>query len=101
MELQQILDLPVFRSDLDEGESVTIRECLFDILKMVLEETECFDDKRPWGYSGWVYDLYAPLIKHNLIPGKLDEDGYIENVDEEKAIKFVTEKIIKPIFYAK
>jgi hypothetical protein len=37
--------------------------------------------------------LYKPLIKHNIVDGKLDEDGYIEDIDKEHA-EFVIKKCI-------
>ena len=51
------------------------------LLSTLFQETECFNGKRPFGNSGWEYDLYKPLIKAGAMPGTIDEDGYIDECD--------------------
>jgi hypothetical protein len=96
MELNEILALPVMRRDLDE--EISIRQYLYDLMSTLWTETDGFDGKRPFGNSGWDYEVYASLIKHGLIPGSLDEDGYIEKMDEVEANNFVINNILKPLF---
>ena len=75
------LDLRFYCHDLD-GE-VSIRDYLTTLLLRVWDEGESFSGKRPFGNSGWEYDLYKPLIAANVIKGELDEDGYIDGVDDK------------------
>jgi len=77
--------------DLDK--EVTIKEYFKALLKTLWMENECFSGKRPFGNSGWDYDVYACLIKHGAISGSLDEDGYVKEFDTDQADKFVLEYI--------
>jgi hypothetical protein len=85
------LDLKFRCMDFD-GE-ITIREYLKKLLVTLWDEQEGFSGKRPFGNSGWEWDVYKPLIEAKLIPGKLDEDGLIDEVDEKKAHSFVRKLI--------
>jgi len=76
---------PVLDLELEEGNdagAATIREYLTMLLHMVWDEGEGFNGKRPFGNSGWEYDLLVPLVKAGLIHGTFDEDGYVEQVDD-------------------
>jgi len=84
-----ILDLPL----VDQSKASTIREYLKIMLIALMTEEESFSGKRPLGDSGWIYDLYSPLIKAGLIKGSFDADGYLEEVDEKKALKILVEAI--------
>lgn len=57
----------------DAGAS-TIREYLGALLSAVWSEGESFSGKRPFGNSGWEYELYAALVTAGALKG--DEDGY-------------------------
>ncbi len=89
------IDLEIYSSDLDE--TMTIREYFKRLLTQLWMDGECFDGKRPFGNSGWQYDVYAALIKHGIIKGKLDSDGYIDELNEYKAQQFIIEKLIKEL----
>jgi hypothetical protein len=52
--------------DCDAGANITVRDYLFELLIAVWDEGESFSGKRPFGNSGWEYDLYAPLIQAGL-----------------------------------
>lgn len=82
------------RFDSDAGENLTVREYFRVLLSTVWEEGEGFSGKRPFGNSGWEYDLYAPLIRGGFIPGRLDEDGFVELVDEKIGRQFVHQLIL-------
>lgn len=97
MELNEILELPVN----NDGEEMTIRSFLYELLSMVITEQEQFDGKRPWGNSSWIFNLYKTLIQAKLINGSFDDDGYVENINELEAEKFVINHIIKPFFQIK
>jgi hypothetical protein len=96
MELNEILTLPVMRTDLDK--EISIKQYLYDLISTLWMEGEGFDGKRPFGNSGWEYEIYATLIKHQLISGELDEDGYVKDMNDDEANKFVLTRIIQPLF---
>ena len=48
-------------------------------------EEEGFSGKRPFGNSGWKWEIYTALVSAKVVDGKLDEDGYIEEVDFPEA----------------
>ena len=82
---EEVLDLRT-----DEGQ--TIREYLHSLLKTLWEEEEGFSGKRPFGNSGWTFDLYIPLIRSGLITGDI-EDGYINTVDEKRGHEIIAKLI--------
>jgi len=61
---------------------VTARQYLKKLLTAVLMDGESFSGKRPFGNSGWEYELAIPLIKAEAMAGTIDEDGYAQDVDE-------------------
>jgi hypothetical protein len=92
--LQGALEL---RFDSDAGDNITIRDYLRILLETVWEEREGFSGKRPFGNSGWEYDLYEPLVRGGYVAGNLDEDEYIEVVDRQVADAYVLQ-LIKAAF---
>ena len=81
MTYQEMLNLPCRCN----GEMGTIRDYLRQLLITLWREEEGFSGKRPFGNSGWQYDVYLPLIKAGLISGQVDEDGYITELDNDGA----------------
>lgn len=96
MTLDEILALPIKRRDIDE--EITIRQYFYDLMSALWTELEDFDGKRPFGNSDWEYEVYASLIRHELIPGAFDENGYIKEVDSAQANAFVLKNILQPLF---
>jgi hypothetical protein len=96
MELNEILALTTMRHDLNE--EITLRQYFYDLMSTLWCEGEGFNGKRPFGNSGWDYDIYVPLIKAGLITGSLDEDGYIKEMNDEEANDFVLKNILQPLF---
>lgn len=96
MELNEILALTTVRHDL--GEEITLRQYFYDLMSTLWCEGEGFNGKRPFGNSGWDYDIYVPLIKAGLITGSLDEDGYIEEMNDDEGSAFVLKNILQPLF---
>jgi len=90
MTKHQALDLRMCDND---AQAKTIRQYFKLLLIRLIEEKEGFSGKHPFGNSGWAYDLYAPLIKANIITGEFDSDGFVERVNEEKADKLLIELI--------
>lgn len=98
MENKTLLDALEIRFDSDAGKNITIRHYLFSLISVLWKEQECFSGKRPFGNSGWDYDLYVPLIKNGFLAGEIDEDGYIENIDDKAAHEYVS-RLIHAAFY--
>lgn len=71
----------------DAGGDMTLREYLGALLTELWSDREGFGGKRPFGNSGWEYDIYRVLIREGAVAGTLDDDGYIEEigVDAKKA----------------
>lgn len=80
------------------GEFVTVREWFIRLFSQLWIEGEGFNGKRPFGNSGWNFELYAVLIKNNIIAGKLDEYGYVEDINTDEAKEFVLKTLIQQIF---
>jgi hypothetical protein len=78
----------------DLGKTLTVRQYLIELLATLWSEGESFSGKRPFGNSGWEYDVFVPLIKAGHIPGSVDEDGYVEDVDGASASAFVAALIM-------
>jgi hypothetical protein len=85
-----VLDLPMGEND---AQAATIREYLIALLEALWDEQDGFDGKRPFGNSGWDCDLLVPLIRAGLIDGRLDEDGYIEEIDDNGGEHLIAEAI--------
>lgn len=81
------------RFDSDAGDDLSVREWLCDLLLTVWNEGESFSGKRPWGNSGWEYDIYTPLVKAGFIDGTVDEDGFADVKDVNLAAAFVSDLI--------
>lgn len=91
--MTKILDLEMVENDI---EAKTIRDYLKQLLSVVWEEEESFSGKRPFGNSGWKYEIYHTLAQHKVIEGTIDEDGYIEEVarsERDKADQLIAEAI--------
>ena len=78
---QEILDLPMEENDSGAN---TIRGYFKALLTTLFEEEEGFSGKRPFGNSGWTRDLLKPLVVAKVIPGRIDDEGYVFDYDEDK-----------------
>lgn len=76
----------------DSG-AITVRGYLIALLADLWKYGEGFSGKRPFGNSDWEYDLYMPLVAVGLVQGRLDEEGYIEDVDESAADELIAAAI--------
>lgn len=81
-----VLDLPMDENDAD---AATVRDYMKALLRAVLTETEGFSGKRPFGNSGWDWDMHKPLVRAGLVKGTLDADGYLDAHDAEAADKML------------
>ncbi|MBF6277015.1 hypothetical protein [Nocardia nova] len=76
----QILATPMHGEN-NDAEADTIRGYLIALLATLWREEEGFSGKRPFGNSGWRFDLYAALGHAGHIRASFDDDGYLEDVD--------------------
>lgn len=93
VDYEEMLDYPY---EFEDGQK-NIREYLRDLLLTLWQEQERFSGKRPFGDSGWDYDLYKPLIVGGFLKGKIDEDGCIEYVNNREGWELVN-NLIKHVF---
>lgn len=75
----------------------TLRKYLEKLLITVINEGEGFSGKRAFGDSSWMFEIYETLIQEGLIPGNLDSDGCIHDLNTKTADEFIV-KYIKDIF---
>lgn len=87
------LDIEIYSNDLDQ--QITLREYFKKLLIQLWIDEECFDGKRPFGNSGWQYDVYSALISKGIIDGKFNEDGLFV-WDDVHAQQFII-KLIKEL----
>ena len=79
------------------GEVVALKVYLRNLILTLWREGHQFNGKRPFGDSGWKWDIYTAMIEHKFLKGKLDEDGYIDDVDEVSASAII-ENLIQEVF---
>ena len=84
----EVLAIPMDK-EVNDAEASTIKEYLIKLLLDLWEKGEGFSGKRPFGNSGWEYELYLPLLKAGAVNGKLDPEGYIQEVDTDAASALV------------
>lgn len=89
-----LLEALEYRFDSDAGDDLTVRDYLRTLLMTLWVEGEGFDGKRPFGNSGWEYEIYRPLIAGGFITGMLHEDGCVNTVDEKIAESYVCDLIL-------
>lgn len=66
----EILNLPFESRDIGE---TTVRGYFKALLNSVLKNGESFSGKRPFGNSGWEYDIAEPLVKAGIVAGSFGE----------------------------
>lgn len=88
---EQLLALPMQQPN--DADAPTIRDFLKALLVQLIRNGEGFNGKRPFGNSGWDFDLYFAMIRGGAIPGKLDECGYVDKVDCHAADLMLIEAI--------
>lgn len=89
----EILDIPLSEKAAGESGATTIRGYLVALVREVWREGECFSGKRPFGNSGWPWDIYASLIAAGAMAGKFDEYGYPEPDDPTEGDRLILSAI--------
>jgi hypothetical protein len=95
---KNLLSALEIRFDSDAGENITIRDYLYKLLDKLWKEEEDFNSKRPFGCSGWTFDIAKPLIEHGYIQGSLDKDGYVAHWDGYELYEYGL-KLIRAMCY--
>ena len=74
-----VLDSWIDRHDIGDV-PVTVRTYLSLLLRQLWIEDEGFSGKRPFGNSGWKFDVYTSLVLNGFIVGRMgdDDEGLIE-----------------------
>lgn len=84
--------LKTFMDENDAG-AKTIREYLHILVTRLWLEGEDFSGKRPFGNSGWQYEIYKALIQGGFVEGSLDIYNDIEEIDIQEADKLMCDLI--------
>lgn len=79
----------------NEAGAVTIEGYFRALLHNLIVEKEGFSGKRPFGNSGWEYDLYWALIRGGYSVGTLDSEGYVADVDSRAADALLLEALME------
>lgn len=88
---QDLLDLALPEND---AGAATVRDYLIELVRVLWREEAGFDSKRPFGNSGWQYDLYGPMVKAGMVSGEFDGDGDVVGCDIEAADKLIDTAIL-------
>lgn len=63
------------RFDSDAGSQLTVREYFRELLTTLWGEKEGFSGKRPFGNSGWEYEVHSALAKAGFVDlGEWDDE---------------------------
>lgn len=89
---RQILDCPMDPNDNDAGAS-SVRGYLVELLAAVWREQEGFSGKRPFGNSSWDWEPMGALVKAGLLNGAIDQDGYVDDVDDQRGHELIAQAI--------
>ena len=94
MTYKDYANIPMQKND---AGAETIGEYLKLLLLTLWDEEEGFSGKRPFGNSGWQHEVYTALLTARVVDGKLDEDGFVDEIDYYDADNIVR-KIIISVF---
>jgi hypothetical protein len=78
--------------DSDDLGPVTFREYFHRLLQTLWYEDEGFSGKRPFGNSGWSWDLFRGLVACGVIKGSVDAYGDLD-IDRLEASVMITTMI--------
>lgn len=85
-----ILEIPMQEND---AKAATVGDYFRALLKTLWVEGESFSGKRPFGNSGWDYDIYTALVSAKAVEGKIDHEGSLIDCDEDAANSLIMEAI--------
>lgn len=73
----------------------TIGDFLTDLFVGLWDKGERFNSKRPFGTSGWKFEVYAALVSAGIVEGVLDEDNCVKIAEIDKADALVQGAIVE------
>lgn len=88
--MDDILDVEMQPND---ANAKTIRGYLKALVQVVWEQEEGFSGKRPFGNSGWQYDLALALVRAGKVEGKIDSNGCLIECDDAAVNEAIHEAI--------
>ena len=77
----------------NDADATTVGDYLVKLLTELWSEGEGFSGKRPFGNSGWEYELYLSLAEAGAITATFYEEGDIKDFDRKTADKLIFEAI--------
>lgn len=86
-----ILNTPMAKND---AGAETIRGYLLRITQEVWRYGEGFSGKRPFGNSGWDWEIFEALAEAGIIEATYDDDGNIDFLADEKLARRVIAEAI-------
>ncbi len=84
-----------FVSDELNGNEVTIKQFLQELLCTLWDEKDQFSGKAPFGNSSWEYEIYKVLVERGIVKGTIDEYGDIEEFDTTIADSIINDIIVE------
>lgn len=76
------------------ADATTVRDYLGKLLALVWQDSADFNGKRPFGNSGWEFDLHLALVAGGLLDGEIDEEeGWLDSVDTARGDQLIAEAI--------
>lgn len=79
----RLLDIPVEFDYFGKKRCLSLREYLRLMLSELWQRHSDFDGKRPYGFSGWKFDVYKAMILGGFLEGTLDADGFVQTLSKE------------------
>lgn len=79
----KLLDIPVEFDYFGKKRCLSLREYLRLMLSELWQRHSDFDGKRPYGASGWKFDVYAAMIRAGVLEGAMDENGFVQKLNKE------------------
>ena len=74
----------------NNAEANTINQYLIALADSVWEQDESFSGKRPFGNSGWKYEIYEALARNGFIKCTLYDEGDIDDIDTAEGDKLIS-----------
>ena len=98
MNLDDITGEQILALDMEPNDAgaTTVRAYLKAIVSRVWELDEGFSGKRPFGNSGWMRELYAPLVVAGFVEG-YEEEGFHHLKQADANVALARELIFRAI----
>ena len=91
------MDILKIKMQENDAKAATIGEYLKTLLAKIWTDGEGFSGKRPFGNSGWEYDVYEALVSARAVEGVIDDYGDIVSCNTKSADEIIL-KAINEVF---